>query len=321
MQPRCSPFSARPSRPMQYISAGVAACALRFAGTPRKTTTRRSFVSSQSAASCAHVLSATARGATTTARLMKPRRKSSAIACSVIAVFPAPMSAQIAMWGRIMHAQTISFCSSVNFLSIAISSHACTPIIQPMRPQRARFTTKQTIAPTRVFSKAMILSMISPLIYEMPGREARYVLSHVAALAGDVIKSESPEEIGHLLFRAAGQDGPIVSVVAELVFLFFTRELNVVPPNPVAGMNFANRDFDVEVLACHDISSCGSNPAKPVRGTIPPPDKSRFRQTFYVCQHAFLNFFDGFTALIFRVISDSAALFLAPSPVADHSPT
>lgn len=110
----------------------------------------------------------------------------------------------------------------------------------------------------------------------MPGREARYALSHVAAFAGDVIKSESTEEIGHLLFRTAGQDGPIVSVVAELVFLFFTRELNVVPPNPVAGMNFANCDFDVEVFACHDISSCGSNPAEPIRGTLFPVGQSAF---------------------------------------------
>lgn len=118
--------------------------------------------------------------------------------------------------------------------------------------------------------------MISPLIYEIPGLSARYALSHVAAFAGDVIESESPEEIGHLLLRSAGQDGSIVSVVAELVFLFFAREQNVVPPNPFSGMNFANSDFNVEVLACHDISSCGSDPAKPGRGTLFPAGQVAF---------------------------------------------
>ena len=121
----------------------------------------------------------------------------------------------------------------------------------------------------------------------MHGLSARSVLALVAADAGDVIEAVACEELGHLLFRPAGHDGTVVSVVAELVFLVFAWELNVVPPNPVAGMNFANRDFDVEVLACPDISSCGSNPAKPGRGTIPPPDKLRFRLTFYVCQTFF----------------------------------
>ena len=135
----------------------------------------------------------------------------------------------------------------------------------------------------------------------MSGLSARSVLSHVAAFAGDVIETESSEEIGHLLFRPAGHDGPVVSVVAELVFLSFTRELNIVPPNPVAGMNFANRDFDVEVIACHDISSCGSNPAKPVRGTIPPPDKSLLDKRFTFVKPFFLNFSKVHEAIIFSL--------------------
>lgn len=115
----------------------------------------------------------------------------------------------------------------------------------------------------------------------MPGLAARPVLSHVAAFAGDVIEAIAPEELGHLLFRSAGQDGAVVSVVAEFVFLVFAGELNVVPPNPFTGMNFANRDFDVVVFACHDVFSCGlaavfgagASPAPVIqgRGTIPVP--------------------------------------------------
>lgn len=115
----------------------------------------------------------------------------------------------------------------------------------------------------------------------MPGRKARSCLALVASLAGDVIEAVAPEELGHLLFRSAGQDGAVVSVVAELVFLIITRELNVVPPNPFAGMNFANRDFDVVVFACIDVFSCGlaavfgagASPAPVIQGmgTIPVP--------------------------------------------------
>ena len=125
MHPRCSPLAARASLPMQYTSASVDACAFRLDGTPRRTTTRRDCVSGHKAASCAHVLSATARGATTMARRTKPRRNSSAMACSVMAVFPAPMSAQMARYGRMTHAQTISRCSSVRIRVIAAPVSFC----------------------------------------------------------------------------------------------------------------------------------------------------------------------------------------------------
>ena len=115
----------------------------------------------------------------------------------------------------------------------------------------------------------------------MPGLSARPYLALVASFAGDVIEAVAPEELGHLLFRPAGHDGTVVSVVAELVFLVFAGELHVVPPDPVARMNFANRDFDVVVFACHDVFSCGlaavfgagASPAPVIQGmgTIPVP--------------------------------------------------
>lgn len=116
----------------------------------------------------------------------------------------------------------------------------------------------------------------------MPGLSARSVLALVAAFAGYVIEAPVSEERNHLRFRPASQDVSVANGTADMIFLVFAGELNVAPPNPLTGMNFANRDFDVEVFACHDISSCGSNPAKPVRGTTPPPDKSLLdkRKTF-----------------------------------------
>lgn len=104
----------------------------------------------------------------------------------------------------------------------------------------------------------------------MPGLSARSVLALVASFAGDVNESVAPEELGHMLFRPAGHDGTVVSVVAELVFLVFAGELNVVPPNPFSGMNFANRDFDVEVFACHNLfPPAGPIPRRPAGEPFP----------------------------------------------------
>ncbi len=110
----------------------------------------------------------------------------------------------------------------------------------------------------------------------MPGLSARSVLSPVVDFAWDVVEAPASEELNHLRFRPASQNVEVDNGAADKIFLVFAGAPSVVLPNPPTVVNFANPDFDAVLFACHDIFSCGSNPAKPGWGTLFPVGQVAF---------------------------------------------